>query len=232
MENVRVRIKTPNFSSTPSSSLSSSHQAPLLPHDLLFFPLELLFFTLIEPFLSIPSSLASTAHTSFVLPSPRTLAATPCSITRLRGLETAPPFMPPRWLSPWNPNSFLDSRGDDWNGSVEVSCLLTKAFSLTLAHDGDGLIPRPNHGNESAKEEERDRRGHFICLSNQQSQTSNHSMHQQDRVGGGGGSVTVVGGMSNSFRGNDQVSKSQIGRKRKQPRSSSGPANSTGTANS
>ncbi|KAG5018665.1 hypothetical protein JHK87_014520 [Glycine soja] len=65
-----------------------------------------------------------------------------------------------------------------------------------------------------------------------QSQTSNHSMHQQDKVGGGGGgSVTVDGSMSNSFRGNDQVSKNQIGRKRKQPGSSSGPANSSGTAN-
>ncbi|MCI42891.1 transcriptional corepressor LEUNIG-like, partial [Trifolium medium] len=44
------------------------------------------------------------------------------------------------------------------------------------------------------------------ALSNQQSQTSNHSMHQQDKVGGGGGSVTMDGSMSNSYRGNDQVS--------------------------
>ena len=43
------------------------------------------------------------------------------------------------------------------------------------------------------------------ALSNQQSQSSNHNMHQQDKVGGGG-SVTVDGSMSNSFRGNDQVS--------------------------
>ncbi|RYQ94613.1 hypothetical protein Ahy_B08g089550 isoform C [Arachis hypogaea] len=69
------------------------------------------------------------------------------------------------------------------------------------------------------------------ALSNQQSQTSSHNMHQQDKVGGGGGSVTADGSMSNSFRGNDQASKNQIGRKRKQPVSSSGPANSTGTAN-
>jgi hypothetical protein len=41
-------------------------------------------------------------------------------------------------------------------------------------------------------------------LSNQQSQSSNHNMHQQDKVGGG--SVTGDGSMSNSFRGNDQVS--------------------------
>lgn len=68
-------------------------------------------------------------------------------------------------------------------------------------------------------------------LSNQQSQTSNHSMHQQDKVGGGGGSVTMDGSMSNSYRGNDQVTKNQIGRKRKQTVSSSGPANSSGTAN-
>ncbi|WRX33310.1 WD40 repeat - like 10 [Theobroma cacao] len=79
------------------------------------------------------------------------------------------------------------------------------------------------------------------ALSNQQSQSSNPGLHQQDKVGGGG-SVTVDGGMSNSFRGNDQVpniislflfkvSKNQNGRKRKQPVSSSGPANSSGTAN-
>lgn len=43
-------------------------------------------------------------------------------------------------------------------------------------------------------------------LSNQQPQTSNHSMHQLDKVGGGSGSVAVDGSMSNSFRGNDQVS--------------------------
>ncbi|KAF7817216.1 transcriptional corepressor LEUNIG-like isoform X1 [Senna tora] len=67
-------------------------------------------------------------------------------------------------------------------------------------------------------------------LSNQQPQTSNHNMHQLDKVGGGG-SVAVDGSMSNSFRGNDQVSKNQTGRKRKQPVSSSGPANSSGTAN-
>ncbi|KAF2304550.1 hypothetical protein GH714_033264 [Hevea brasiliensis] len=68
------------------------------------------------------------------------------------------------------------------------------------------------------------------ALSNQQSQSSNHNLHQQDKMGGAG-SVTVDGSMSNSFRGNDQVSKNQTGRKRKQPVSSSGPANSSGTAN-
>lgn len=43
------------------------------------------------------------------------------------------------------------------------------------------------------------------ALSNQQSQSSNHNLHQQDKMGGAG-SVTVDGSMSNSFRGNDQVS--------------------------
>ncbi|KAF8400723.1 hypothetical protein HHK36_014023 [Tetracentron sinense] len=57
------------------------------------------------------------------------------------------------------------------------------------------------------------------------SQSSNHHLHQQDKMGVVG-SVTVDGSMSNSFRGNDQT-----GRKRKQPVSSSGPANSSGTAN-
>ncbi|KAI9107131.1 hypothetical protein K1719_022659 [Acacia pycnantha] len=68
------------------------------------------------------------------------------------------------------------------------------------------------------------------ALSNQQSQASNLTMHQQDKVGGIG-SVTADGNVSNSFRGNDQASKNQTGRKRKQPVSSSGPANSSGTAN-
>ncbi|CAH2077198.1 unnamed protein product [Thlaspi arvense] len=69
-----------------------------------------------------------------------------------------------------------------------------------------------------------------LALSNQQSQSSNHNIHQQDKLGGGG-SMTMDGSMSNSFRGNEQVLKNQSGRKRKQPVSSSGPANSTGTAN-
>ncbi|KAJ6382920.1 hypothetical protein OIU77_031362, partial [Salix suchowensis] len=68
------------------------------------------------------------------------------------------------------------------------------------------------------------------ALSNQQSQSSNHNLHPQDKMGDAG-SVNVDGSISNSFRGNDQVSKNQTGRKRKQPVSSSGPANSSGTAN-
>ncbi|KAG6772752.1 hypothetical protein POTOM_024172 [Populus tomentosa] len=63
-----------------------------------------------------------------------------------------------------------------------------------------------------------------------QSQSSNHNLHPQEKMGDAG-SVNVDGSISNSFRGNDQVSKNQTGRKRKQPVSSSGPANSSGTAN-
>ncbi|KAJ6915506.1 hypothetical protein NC651_017489 [Populus alba x Populus x berolinensis] len=63
-------------------------------------------------------------------------------------------------------------------------------------------------------------------LSNQQSQSSNHNLHPQEKMGDAG-SVNVDGSISNSFRGNDQVSKNQTGRKRKQPVSSSGPANSS-----
>ncbi|CAN8229685.1 unnamed protein product [Cochlearia groenlandica] len=70
-----------------------------------------------------------------------------------------------------------------------------------------------------------------LALLNQQSQSSSHNIHQQDKLGSGG-SITMDGGsMSNSFRGNEQVLKNQTGRKRKQPVSSSGPANSSGTAN-
>ncbi|KAL8152515.1 hypothetical protein V2J09_010275 [Rumex salicifolius] len=66
-------------------------------------------------------------------------------------------------------------------------------------------------------------------LSSQQAQILNQ-LHQPDKVGGAG-SMTMDGSMSNSFRGHDQAAKNQLGRKRKQPVSSSGPANSTGTAN-
>jgi hypothetical protein len=41
-------------------------------------------------------------------------------------------------------------------------------------------------------------------LSNQQSQSSSHNLHPQDKMGGAA-SVNVDGSMSNSFRGNDQV---------------------------
>lgn len=43
-----------------------------------------------------------------------------------------------------------------------------------------------------------------LALSNQQSQSSNHNIHQQDKLGGAG-SITMDGSMSNSFRGNEQV---------------------------
>jgi WD40 repeat protein len=69
-----------------------------------------------------------------------------------------------------------------------------------------------------------------LALTNPQPQSSNHSIHQQEKLGGGG-SITMDGSISNSFRGNEQVLKNQSGRKRKQPVSSSGPANSSGTAN-
>ncbi|PSS19306.1 Transcriptional corepressor LEUNIG like [Actinidia chinensis var. chinensis] len=68
------------------------------------------------------------------------------------------------------------------------------------------------------------------ALSGQQSQSSNHNLHQQDKIVGAG-SITADGSMSNSFRGNEQASKIQTGKKRKQPVSSSGPTNSSGTAN-
>ncbi|KAF0916133.1 hypothetical protein E2562_000734 [Oryza meyeriana var. granulata] len=66
-------------------------------------------------------------------------------------------------------------------------------------------------------------------LLSQQPQISNHLPGQQEKLGAG--SVTIDGSLSNSFRGSEQVSKNQNGRKRKQPISSSGPANSSGTVN-
>ncbi|KAL9247863.1 hypothetical protein vseg_021246 [Gypsophila vaccaria] len=64
-----------------------------------------------------------------------------------------------------------------------------------------------------------------LSFSGQSSQVSNHSLHQPDKLGGTN-SISADGNMSNSFRGNDQT-----GRKRKQPLSTSAPANSSGTAN-
>ncbi|EEE53974.1 hypothetical protein OsJ_00592 [Oryza sativa Japonica Group] len=66
-------------------------------------------------------------------------------------------------------------------------------------------------------------------LLSQQPPISNHLPGQQEKMGAG--SVTIDGSLSNSFRGSEQVSKNQNGRKRKQPISSSGPANSSGTGN-
>lgn len=66
-------------------------------------------------------------------------------------------------------------------------------------------------------------------LSTQQAQNSTLHLQQQEKLGAV--NVTMDGNLSNSFRGNDQASKNQNGRKRKQPLSSSGPTTSTGTVN-
>ncbi|XP_039808052.1 transcriptional corepressor LEUNIG-like isoform X4 [Panicum virgatum] len=60
-------------------------------------------------------------------------------------------------------------------------------------------------------------------LLSQQQQSSTFNANEQEKMGDG--SVTVA------FHGNQQVSKNKIGRKRKQPFSSSTPANSSGTTN-
>lgn len=63
-----------------------------------------------------------------------------------------------------------------------------------------------------------------------QQQASATAQQQQDRLMGAGD--LVDGHLSNAYRSTDQaVLKSQTGRKRKQPASSSGPSNSTGTGN-
>ncbi|PPD93519.1 hypothetical protein GOBAR_DD09548 [Gossypium barbadense] len=69
-------------------------------------------------------------------------------------------------------------------------------------------------------------------LSSQQSQNSNHQLQQQEKMVGAC-SMMPDSSISNTFNGNDQLkaSKNQVGRKRKQPGSSSGPVNSSGTAN-
>ncbi|KAK6941571.1 LIS1 homology motif [Dillenia turbinata] len=67
-------------------------------------------------------------------------------------------------------------------------------------------------------------------LSNHQSQTSIKHPLQPEKLDGVSG-ITIDGSISNTSLGNDQASKSHIGCKRKQLVSSSGPANSAGTAN-
>ncbi|KAA3476960.1 Transcriptional corepressor LEUNIG-like protein [Gossypium australe] len=67
-------------------------------------------------------------------------------------------------------------------------------------------------------------------LSSQQSQNSNHQLQQQDKMVGAC-SMMPDSSISKTINGNDQASKNQVGRKRKQPGSSSGPVNSSGTAN-
>ncbi|KAF2530441.1 hypothetical protein F2Q70_00033417 [Brassica cretica] len=102
-------------------------------------------------------------------------------------------------------------------GDTDMLLKLKMALLHQQQQQGGGNIPQPQTLNQQA-------------LSNQQSQSSNHNIHQQDKLGGVG-SITMDGSMSNSYRGSEQVLKNQSGRKRKQPVSSSGPANSTGTAN-
>uniref|UniRef100_M4F7J0 LisH domain-containing protein n=1 Tax=Brassica campestris TaxID=3711 RepID=M4F7J0_BRACM len=102
-------------------------------------------------------------------------------------------------------------------GDTDMLLKLKMALLHQQQQQGGGSIPQPQTLNQQA-------------LSNQQSQSSNHNIHQQDKLGGVG-SITMDGSMSNSYRGNEQGLKNQSGRKRKQPVSSSGPANSTGTAN-
>ncbi|KAB2618720.1 transcriptional corepressor LEUNIG-like [Pyrus ussuriensis x Pyrus communis] len=67
-------------------------------------------------------------------------------------------------------------------------------------------------------------------LSSQHSHNSSQHLQQHEKIMGSGG-MAPDGSMPNTFQGNDQASKNQLGRKRKQPVSSSGPANSSGTVN-
>ncbi|WVZ10597.1 hypothetical protein V8G54_015127 [Vigna mungo] len=61
-------------------------------------------------------------------------------------------------------------------------------------------------------------------------QQSENLQQQQEKIGPGPGSMTVEGNVSNSLQGNDQAPKSKLVRKRKAALSS-GPGNSSGTAN-
>ncbi|GJN37314.1 hypothetical protein PR202_gb26252 [Eleusine coracana subsp. coracana] len=70
---------------------------------------------------------------------------------------------------------------------------------------------------------------HHPLLSPQQQSSNHHTDEQQNMMMAG--TVAMHGHLSNSVHGNEQVSKNQSGRKRKQPITPSGPADSTGTAN-
>ncbi|WOK95788.1 transcriptional corepressor LEUNIG-like isoform X2 [Canna indica] len=106
------------------------------------------------------------------------------------------------------------------------SPLIPRSDSDLLMKKIAQLQPQQQQQSNSQQQQQQQLAQH--ALSSQQSQNSNHLLHQ-DKLGAA--SMTVDGSMSNSFRGNDQTSNNQTGRKRKQPVSSSGPANSSGTAN-
>ncbi|XP_047327246.1 ethylene receptor-like [Impatiens glandulifera] len=109
----------------------------------------------------------------------------------------------------------------------------------SLLQAGCGVLPRGDHDMliklkmaqlQQQQQQNNNQLQQHALSGPQQSQSSNHSLHPQDKIVGWG-SLTAGDSMSNSFRGNDQTSKTQTGRKRKQPVSSSGPVNSSGTAN-
>uniref|UniRef100_A0A803MQ68 Transcriptional corepressor LEUNIG n=1 Tax=Chenopodium quinoa TaxID=63459 RepID=A0A803MQ68_CHEQI len=85
--------------------------------------------------------------------------------------------------------------------------------------DSDMLMKQQQSNNQPKQQNPQN------ALSSQSPQISN----QPDKMGSA--SMTMDASMPNSFRGNDQAPKGQIGRKRKQQPNSSGPANSSGTAN-
>ncbi|XP_027330121.1 transcriptional corepressor LEUNIG-like isoform X2 [Abrus precatorius] len=98
----------------------------------------------------------------------------------------------------------------------------------TPAQVGSPVLPRPDSvmfpKQQVQKSSQQVQQYSQHPLSSQQSQ----SLQRQEKISPG--SMTVDGNVSSTLQGNDQASKSQIGRKRK-PASSSGPANSSGTAN-
>ncbi|KAF3441959.1 hypothetical protein FNV43_RR15875 [Rhamnella rubrinervis] len=117
----------------------------------------------------------------------------------------------------------LHSVGDISNAGSPV-----QVGSSVLPHvDADMLIKLQQQQQQNNNHQRQQYLQH--PLSSQHSQNSNDHLRQDKLIGAS--NIAADGNMSNTFQGNDKASKNQIGRKRKQPVSSSGPANSSGTAN-
>ncbi|CAM8983918.1 unnamed protein product [Rhodiola kirilowii] len=99
-----------------------------------------------------------------------------------------------------------------------------QAGSPGMSQGNDMLMKQQMQGNNQMPQQYMQQQP----LSSQQSQNSNRGIQHHDKISGG---IMGDGSMSNTSRGNDQVSKFPAGQKRKHPGSSSGPANSSGTAN-
>ncbi|KAG4930215.1 hypothetical protein JHK86_047176 [Glycine max] len=96
------------------------------------------------------------------------------------------------------------------------------------AQVGSSVLPHPDSDMFLKQQIQKSSQQHQQCSQHPLSSHQSESLQKQEK--NGPGTMTVEGNVSNTLQGNNQVSISKTGRKRK-PASSSGPANSSGTAN-